>query len=35
LQRLVLRSLLRKLSLGLGPFVLDLLLAGVLLRREP
>jgi hypothetical protein len=32
---LILRTLLRKLSLGPGALVLDPLLASVLLRREP
>jgi hypothetical protein len=35
LQRRILCTLLRKPSLGLGPLVLDLLLALVLLRRKP
>jgi hypothetical protein len=35
LQRLILRTLLRKLSLGLSALVLDLLLASILLRSEP
>jgi hypothetical protein len=35
LQRFVLRTLHRELSLGLGAMILDGLLAGVLLRIEP
>jgi hypothetical protein len=35
LQRFVLRPLHRKLSLSLGTLVLNMLLALVLLRREP
>jgi hypothetical protein len=34
LQRFVLRTLIRKLSLGVGALVLDPLLASVLLQRE-
>jgi hypothetical protein len=35
LQCLVLRPLLRKFALGFGALILDLVLASILLRREP